>query len=142
MMMIVTMMAVTLRKRAVVISCEWRLIGKDNLVKTCVGITQMTGQTNIEIRYCCYKYKYNVTNTMLQIQSKHLKGRSGLSVLSATFLSFGRCCPGISKLYFSNKWWQIKDNKAMFSLQPRFDLCENSQILASRCIFYINGRDR
>ena len=68
MMMIVTMMAVTLRKRAVVISCEWRLIGKDNLVKTCVGITQMTGQTNIEIRYCCYKYKYNVTNTMLQIQ--------------------------------------------------------------------------
>ena len=39
------------------------------------------------------------------------------------------------------KWWQIKDNKAMVSLQPRFHLCENSQILASRCIFSINGRD-
>ena len=29
----------------------------------------------------------------------------------------------------------------MFSLQQRFHLCENSQILAPRCIFSINGQD-
>ena len=75
-------MMMTLRKRPVVISCEWWAIGKDNLAKTCVGITQMAGQTNIEIRYSAIAVTN--TNTILQIQSKHLKGRSGLSVLSVS----------------------------------------------------------
>ena len=50
--MIVTNMMMTLRKRPVVISCEWWVIGKDKLTETCVGITQMGGQTNSEIRLC------------------------------------------------------------------------------------------